>query len=484
MIILFRQANNYYKFKWLDIMQLGSLLHTPLLSLKATLKHKNHLQILKVGFSSFSSIVVRHESLSTFVSSEIVEIIEKRFDTSDVGITSATKLSDLDRPNLVYKVGLRSISEQVPQSLILKLFASDKFANEDQDLVDRFNRDWACLEFLNLHQINPRQLYGASKEHRFILMEDLGAKHVSLVDFLTKTDVKAAEDALERFMYSLGNFHAKCSSKLIDYERILLNLNPKTQPLSIDIGLALESMIHKSCSTFSKLGVSYSFATQQEINGVIKSVLMPGAFSTLVHGDICPDNVFDLQQGSKKEMRIIDFEWSFIGSALIDGTYLAMNMPTCWCAKSIPKDLIQSLERIYRHELSKGIQHAVNDDLYNTAYVNACAYWMLQNVAYLDDALEQDVLCRSGRLPQGSLWNAEKNLLRPRIISALENFLDIAKVHNRLPNLQIMSHQLLEFLKIKWPETKPLETYPVFDYLEIKPDCNPIGDVIHNDNNF
>ncbi len=52
----------------------------------------------------------------------------------------------------------------------------------------RFARDWAGLEFLSSlegeHPITP-QFYGGSINHRFILIEDLGENHVSLVDSLT-----------------------------------------------------------------------------------------------------------------------------------------------------------------------------------------------------------------------------------------------------------------------------------------------------------
>jgi hypothetical protein len=45
---------------------------------------------------------------------------------------------------------------------------------------------------------------------------------------------------------------------------------------------------------------------------------------------------------------------------LLDGTYLRMSMPTGWCAKAIPIDVIESLEIIYREELKRTIP-AAND---------------------------------------------------------------------------------------------------------------------------
>ena len=456
-------------------MKVSQTLKTFFLFSKTPKKYKGNS-----NFCTFSSVAKQDKIFSPIIFKEIIKIISKHSDVSDVKITSTIQLSEPNRPNLVYKIGLEGPENRIPQSLIVKHFIPSNASISEQDNLDRFNRDWAGLEFLNRYKINPRKFYGGSKENYFILMEDLGPKHISLVDFLTAKNVSAAKDSLERFMFSLGQFHADCYGKVNEYEQILYKSN--TKPLNKHLKDTLEYMIKESNPILAQLGITYSSKLQQEINSVIKSMLTPGPFSTLVHGDICPDNVFDLTNIGKKEMRIIDFEWSFIGNALIDGVYLAMNMPTCWCAKSIPLDLRKSLEKIYRDELSKKVPAAASDMYYN-AYTDACAYWMLKSVVFVNDILKQDCIVRSGKLPHDALWHPEQNLLRPRTISALQNFIDTSKNYDSLPNLRIMSEQLIENLKTKWPEAKPLELYPVFDF-DTKHDCNLAGEVSLNDTNF
>jgi hypothetical protein len=431
----------------------------------------------KVFFRTFSSIVSQDKQLNPITYQEIIKITSKHFKVSDVKITSTTQLSEPNRPNLVYKVGLESSENKIPSSLILKHF--NLFVSE-QETLDRFNRDWVGLEFLDRNNINPRKFYGGSKENYFILMEDLGLKHISLVDFLTSKNISAAKESLEHFMFYLAQFHADCHDKLNEYEQLLHKSN--TKPLNNHLKGMLEYKLKESKPTLEQLGVVYSSRLCQEISSIIESMLNPGPFSTLVHGDICPDNVFALSNMGKKGMRIIDFEWSFIGNALIDGVCLVMNMPTCWCAKSVPIVLRKSLERMYKDELSKKLPAAASD-MYYKAYTDACAYWMLKSVVFINGILTEDCTIRSGKLPHDALWYPEKNLLRPRTISALENFIDVSKEHNLLPNLRIMSEQLIKNLKLKWPEAKPLEPYPVFDF-DIKPDCNLVGETHLNDTNF
>lgn len=416
--------------------------------------------IQKRYFSTLNYTKSITEAADPILSQEIVNILSKRFNF-DIQIKSTTQLSDPERPNIVHRIMLESFSNEVPKSLILKQFATEKFSDSDKETLGRFTRDWAGLEFLSgLETINPRKFYGGSHENRFILMEDLGEKHISLVDSLTVKDKNLAEAALKRFMISLGQFHASCYGKTDHYSEVLKNLNPNVNPWQDDLKMTLEYMLHNFTSILKQLGVSYTSDVQKEINNIINSTLMPGPFSTFVHGDICPDNVFDNPQ--KNEIRIIDFEWAFVGNALLDGTYLSMSMPTCWCAKTIPKDLIKSLEVIYRQELIKNIPAAGNDYVYYAAYTDACAYWMLKSILFIEEILDKDSISRSGPLPEQSMWEPETNLLRPRTLTSLQTFSEVAKQYNHLPHLRSMAEHLLDILKIRWPDAKPLDMYPAF----------------------
>jgi len=77
------------------------------------------------------------------------------------------------------------------RSVIFKQSLSDKTQETtDEDILARFSRDFVGLKFLSRSDINhsiPKFL-GASQSFRFILLEDLGDTHISLVDSLTKSD--------------------------------------------------------------------------------------------------------------------------------------------------------------------------------------------------------------------------------------------------------------------------------------------------------
>lgn len=100
--------------------------------------------------------------------------------------------------------------------------------DDDKDAYARFARDWAGLEFLSgikqWHHNVPK-FYGGNKEHRFILLEDLGLEHISLVDSLTLPNRAETIAALTRFMMALGNVHAASFGQVSEYETILHNIN-------------------------------------------------------------------------------------------------------------------------------------------------------------------------------------------------------------------------------------------------------------------
>lgn len=404
---------------------------------------------------------------STYSSKNVTDLLGKAF-SSQVQIKSIIQLSTLENLNMVQRIVIDNPSHKVPQSVILKQFLTDAYSKNDKEVLDRFTKDWAGLEFLNnLTAFKSRKFYGGSYEERFILMEDLGERHISLVDYLTVEDQVLAKRALERFMKCLGEFHAHTYKNTDHYTEILLRLNPDANNSKLqfkNIPLILK-----------QIGIYYTSNIHEEVTNVIHSTLMPNPFLTFVHSDICPDNVFD--NPKTNQMHIIDFEHAYIGNALLDGTCLRMNMPSCWCAKALPKELVQSLELIYRKELVKIIPSAINDYLYDKAYADSCAYWFLQAVASIPRVLSQDILIPSGNLPKESKWKSETNLLRPRIISAFENFIEVSKEHDHLTHLRYLSDNLLDIFKVQWHDTGPLDMYPVF-MLDTRSEITVTGDHI------
>ncbi|MDA0782463.1 MAG: phosphotransferase [Proteobacteria bacterium] len=393
------------------------------------------------------------------IKQEVLGILAKSF-SHDIQIKSVIRLSKPERRNLILRIILQSPSGKTPQSLIFKQSFHEKDSDDEKELLGRFARDWAGLEFLSGLNIEPSiapQFYGGSEKHRFILLEDLGDVHFSLVDSLTGKDRKAAIAALTRYMQRMGQYHASAYGKTDEYNKILQKLNPGAKVWKDDF-----DDLPKANTMLEKLGIKSTSELDEEIFRVFNTMKKSMDFTTYIHGDICPDNVFD--DPKNDIMHVIDFEWGYVGNALLDATYLRMSMPTCWCVKALPKDVIEPLEIIYLQELAKNIPAALDDNLYNESYVCACAYWVVILFAYgIDGVLDKelDILNTEFKDPHPN-WKSEYNMARPRYLHRLQAFIDISEKHGKLPHLKLASEQALKELKIRWPDTKPLELFPAF----------------------
>lgn len=395
--------------------------------------------------------------LDSSVLEEAIDILSQCFDQS-IQVKSGVRLSEESRRNTILRIHLQNPEK----SLIFKQAYLEPTETEE-DAFARFARDWSGLEFLSEvrsdNLLVPR-FYGGSIKHRFVLLEDLGEQHVSLVDSLTGNDETLAIAALRRFMRCLGQFHGVGYGKTNRYFEILRKLTSKIPSWQDDLKTTFDEPFPKIKSVLTTLNIPQSEDLLAEIEKTLKAPLKAGPFTTFIHGDNCPDNVFD--DPVKDELHLIDFEWGWVRSALLDGTYLRMSMPTCWCSKAIPGDLIDSLEVIYREELAKKILAARDDDAYHTAYATACAFWMLNTFVEIEKVMEKDRLYYSGPVPEKSLWKPEKNSGRPRVLSRLQAFMTVSEKYDKFPHLRSMTGQVLGELKTRWSDAEPLEVYPAF----------------------
>lgn len=384
----------------------------------------------------------------------------------DCNIKSSKILSEPERRNIILRLHLESISKTVPTTVILKQSLREEGDADDREAYARFARDWAGLEFLSQFadygHVIPK-FYGGNQELRFILQEDLGLKHISLVDALTLPNKNEAIAALSRFMFALGRMHSASFGHLPDYQRILSKINQNAKDDLAEFRFTYEDLVSNLQKANQALDLPVSSALIDEVRLVTEKVLLPGSFSVLTHGDICPDNVFD-HPSIIKDLQLIDFEWSFPRSALLDGTYLRMSFPTCWCAKALPEEVIQSLETIYRQELMRNIPAAKDDAFYQQEYLYACAFWVLQQTLhFIPGVKEKDRVGPSGPVPKNSLWRPEKNTVRPRVLSRLKAFVEVASESNELPNMNHMAQEMLKKMKFIWEDAAFLAYYPVFD---------------------
>ncbi|KTD56753.1 putative N-acetyltransferase YafP [Legionella santicrucis] len=401
------------------------------------------------------------QTLNPHLIDKAKQLLSEYFGTS-IDIQSVTFLNEPERRNCVLRLGLIQSTTTIPQTVILKQSLPEE--EKDNEAFARFARDWAGLEFAEklphcIHNV-PR-FYCGDKSLRFIIIEDLGAKHISLVDSLTSPRRDKAIFALKRFMKALGSFHAAGAKHTQLYDNILTQIHNEHITQEEDATDTHQTLINQLISTHQQLQLSLSDECIQEAHQLITSMLSSGPFTVLTHGDICPDNVFDHEDND--ELQLIDFEWAFVRNALLDATYLRMSMPTCWCAKAIPIDVIESLEVIYREEISRAIPEAKNDKLYQKSYTEACGFWILQQTLhYIDSTLEHDRIGPSGPTPKNSLWKSDENWVRPRILSRLQAFINVATAYDLLPHMALMAKKIVDALQKRWPDVKPLPFYPAF----------------------
>lgn len=384
-----------------------------------------------------------------------------------VHFSKVIQISEPDRRNVILRLQIDNPSSEMPETLILKMNSTEKQIfdrGETETEVEQFSRfahDWAGIEFLTQigNDHGPRYYVG-SLEHKFIVIEDLGLAHPSLVGPLTRapspTNIQEAKSALTAYVRRLGKMHADTAGKYDQFTTILKRVYPQ----ALRFNYVPESDNEIILNQFKKLAAIESNELAQDINSVIHFSQTKNEFNVLLHGDICPDNVY--YQNNK--MYLIDFEFSDYGNALVDGTYLRMHMPSCWCSKAVPPSIVTEMESIYREELCKGIPAAKDDTIYNRQLAYSCAYWLIRTIKQLHDMdlIDHEWICPSGPVDPDSKWEPDKNAFRPRILSRLGAFISCAKSTGHLPKLREAATGLLTHLRKTWPETAEIDVFPVF----------------------
>ena len=384
-----------------------------------------------------------------------------------VHFSTVMQLSEPDRRNIILRLLIDHPSAGIPKSLILKknsieqqIFDRGPKESEAEQLT-RFAHDWAGIEFLSMiGNSHAPHFFVGSLKYRFIIIEDLGSTHPSLVGPLTReyspANYKEAISALTAYTSRLGKMHADTAGKYNEFSDILKKIYPE----ALRFNFIPESDSIIILNQFKKLIGYESKELSIEIYAVLKFSQFRNEFNVFLHGDICPDNVYY----KNDVMRLIDFEFSDFGNALIDGVYMRMHMPSCWCSKSIPQSIVQQMELVYREELKKGIIAAADDDIYNKQLTFSCAYWLVRTIKQIGelDLMDQEWICPSGPVDSDSKWNPDENTFRPRILSRLDAFIASSKITNHLPVLREAAIFLRIYLTKTWPDAQEIDVFPVF----------------------
>lgn len=415
------------------------------------------LALLCVGVHAHGSTHFDMENLPRYLHSSMMESIEetlkKSLHSKDLKILSVKRLSDSHKRNLIvrFHVLLTPTKERVKVILKQSLESDD---DHQKDMFGRFARDWAGLAFMNNEGTEKHMpmFYGANEKYRYILMEDLSAdcKDYAIILTSDRYNKSYAESALESYYRRLARFHVDGYKRKPVFSKLLSDINPRVETWQTTFAASYNDIMLRVNRTMLITEYEPSPELHHELFGTTYASYSPGAFSTVIHGDLCPDNMmFNI---TSHHALLFDFEWVYgARNALLDMTKLRMGMPGCWCRGELPKDLLEHLESIYREELMVGIPEAADDEAYNTAYVESCGFRILKQFTGIEYYVDDE-----------GLGEIKLSKIAP-VISRLETFIEVASKYQRLPELRKLCEHVLRYFRKHRPEARIMDLYAVFE---------------------
>ena len=209
-------------------------------------------------------------------------------------------------------------------------------------------------------------------------MDDLGTVD-SLVQPLLEGSADQARTALLTYVRRLGAMHADTAGRQREYDEIADSLQapPKFRTAQSKRDDDLQSAPGPG-GTQPPAGrparcPGWGRRSSTRSSRSVRPCANPATSPFLLHRDACPDN---MAFGTDR-LRLIDFEFTRFGHALIDGLYPQIPFPTCWCCNVIPDGLADELTAAYRAELARGCPAAADDAVFARASAHVTAWWLL-----------------------------------------------------------------------------------------------------------
>ncbi|GHO46754.1 phosphotransferase [Ktedonospora formicarum] len=337
--------------------------------------------------------------------------------------------------------------DTAPRSIIVKHINSETFdPHSTNDATWYFFNDWASLQFLDQVTSSPLapRLYGGERETGLLVMEDI--QQITRLDhLLLGDDPNAAEAGLMAYAKLHGHLHALSINHQNEYLRIREYLGPTKSADDFYTFLWLPTTLEEVARL---LDVPVQPGASHELERLITALTNPGPFLSFVQSDAAPDNI--LFDGER--WRLIDFEGATYMHALLEGAYIHMPFPTCWCVYRIPDPLVQRLEDRYRVELARACPAASDDTLFKHSMAEACITWVLffhKWICSLEKLLIQD-------------QNIVALSDRQRFLLYMENATRSLEYANHLPALGNTLRLCAKRLTQLWPEAVDPPYYPAF----------------------
>jgi len=370
--------------------------------------------------------------------SVVTDVVQRAFGTS-CRVGSAEPLGGERPRSEVLRVWLTG--GDAPRSVVVK---HSKVSADSDPQLDRFHAELSALRLLDSlgdHHLAP-QLVGDSPHVHVIVMTDLGSGP-SLADLLQGGAPRAAATWMHAYAESLGRLGALTHARVGDLHDIRTGLGAQDGLMLWD--RSVRSLNDELGQVLAGVGVPLNDGAAGELDEVRRQLCADPTWRTLTSGDPCPDNTV---LGTNGRVAHFDFEFACARSALVDGTYLTMPFPTCWCANAIPPAQQDSLMRSYRAALADGVPAARDDDGFAGAVVAASAYWLVRSLVW--------------HLPVAStadqVWGI--STLRQRLVQRLSSFVHVARHHDLMPAFANAAEALHRLLRGAWVGLTPMPTYP------------------------
>jgi Phosphotransferase enzyme family len=352
-------------------------------------------------------------------------------------------LSDDDRRNFIARARAR-YADGATKSVILKATRSPTYDHTAENLLQTsgFAKEWVASALLTACAPGRRHgayLLAGDVAGGVMIFEDLGAGLSSLVHPLLNGTAEEAEHALKRYAVALGRLHSDTAGCGDAHHEMLQSIFGNGRPRN-----QLRRPIEKDVEVISgKIGGTVPISEMELLSS---RLIDPGPWSTLVHGDPCPDNSLLVDD----TIRLIDYEFAKPSHALLDGAYWRIGFPTCWCAGRIPADVVDRVEAIYRAELGRSIPMAIDDTAYRVELTYMSAVWLLNSLSWrLEQALNSD--------EKWGIWS-----IRGRLLWYLDVAIQLTANADVLPGIKDTAQMWLSELRRRWPDAEPLGSYPAF----------------------
>jgi hypothetical protein len=359
-------------------------------------------------------------------------------------IEQVSNLGGEQRRNLILRASAVG-PDGASRSIIIK---ATRATDYDPSAADAFEtsgliREWSAVTLLAQRTSHPAvgpTLLAADLGQGVLVLDDLGEALASLVHPLLKGSAAEAEQALMAYATALGELHVAAADCRAAHTALLQHALP-----AVRIPQPARDWTNRIArKSAALLGGTLP---EPELALIAERLQTPVIWSTLVHRDTCPDNVLLTADGTA---RLIDFEFSSPGHALLDAAYWRMGFPSCWCAGHIPGVVADRMDMAYRSTLTKAVPVAANDQAFRRESAITCVAWLFESLEWLlETALRED-----------RTWGISIN--RARILRYLATAIELMTETGVLPRVRDLAAVWQGRLQAKWPESGSLAPFPAF----------------------